>query len=38
MTMEGPVIIEEVSASTVVYPGMRASIDAYGDIIIETEV
>ncbi len=37
MTVEGPAIIEEVSASSVVYPGMRASIDSYGDIIIETE-
>ncbi|MDD6212171.1 MAG: hydantoinase/oxoprolinase family protein, partial [Clostridiales bacterium] len=38
MTVEGPCIIEEVSASTVVYPGMTASIDKYGDIIIETGV
>lgn len=37
MTVEGPAIIEEVSASSVIYPGMRASIDSYGDIIIETE-
>ena len=38
MEVEGPCIIEEVSASTVVYPGMKASIDKYGDIIIETGV
>ena len=37
MEMAGPAIIEEVSASSVVYPGMKASIDVYGDIIIETE-
>lgn len=37
MSLEGPAIIEEVSASSVIYPGMKASIDPYGDIIIETE-
>jgi N-methylhydantoinase A len=37
MEMAGPAIIEEVSASSVIYPGMKASIDVYGDIIIETE-
>ena len=38
MEILGPAIIEEVSASSVVYPNMKASIDPYGDIIIETEV
>ena len=38
MKVEGPAIIEEISASTVVYPGMSASIDKFGDIIIETGV
>jgi N-methylhydantoinase A len=38
MAVDGPAIIEEVSASTVIYPGMYASIDRYGDIIIETGV
>ncbi len=38
MTISGPAVIEEVSASTVVYPGMTALIDKYGDIIIETGV
>ena len=37
MEVAGPAIIEEVSASSVVYPCMKASIDPYGDIIIETE-
>jgi len=37
MEMNGPAIIEEVSASSLVYPGMKASIDVFGDIIIETE-
>lgn len=37
MEIFGPVILEEVSASSVVYPGMKAVIDQYGDIIIETE-
>lgn len=34
----GPAIIEEISASTVIYPGMTAEIDKFGDIIIETGV
>ncbi len=38
MSVEGPAIIEEVSASSLIYPGMRASIDVYGDIIIDTGV
>lgn len=38
MVVEGPAIIEEVSSSTVIYPGMRASVDKYGDILIETGV
>ena len=38
MKISGPAIIEEVSASTVIYPEMSASIDKYGDIIIETGV
>lgn len=36
MTIQGPAIIEEVSASTLVEPGMTARVDNYGDIIIET--
>ena len=36
MTIAGPAIIEEVSASTLVEPGMTATVDNYGDIIIET--
>lgn len=38
MTVAGPAIIEEVSASTIVEPGTTASVDNYGDIIIETGV
>ena len=38
MEILGPAIIEEVSASSVIYPRMKAAIDPYGDIIIETEV
>ena len=37
MEVMGPAIIEEVSASSVIHPGMKAQIDSYGDIIIETE-
>ena len=38
MKMTGPCIIEEVSSSAVIYPGMQAEIDKYGDIVIETGV
>lgn len=38
MQIQGPAIIEEISASTIVYPGMKASIDKFGDILIETGV
>lgn len=38
MTVTGPAIIEEESASTVVEPGMTAAVDRFGDIIIETGV
>jgi N-methylhydantoinase A/acetone carboxylase, beta subunit len=38
MKVAGPAIIEEVSASTVIEPGMTANIDNFGDIIIETGV
>ncbi|WP_026576156.1 hydantoinase/oxoprolinase family protein [Bacillus sp. UNC438CL73TsuS30] len=36
--VEGPVIVEEQSASTVVYPGQSVTVDAYGNLIIETGV
>jgi N-methylhydantoinase A len=32
---EGPVIIEEYDATTVIPPGWRASLDAGGNIMIE---
>ena len=38
MEVEGPAIIEEISSSTVIYPGMKASVDKFGDILIETGV
>ncbi|RFU66867.1 hydantoinase/oxoprolinase family protein [Peribacillus saganii] len=36
--LSGPVIVEEQSASTVVYPGQKVTVDAYGNLIIEAEV
>jgi N-methylhydantoinase A len=33
-TLHGPVVIEEPAASTVVYPGMTASLDEIGNIVI----
>jgi N-methylhydantoinase A len=35
---EGPAIVEEQSASTVVYPGQSIAVDVYGNLIIETGV
>ncbi len=37
-TLEGPCIIEEASASTVVPPGMSAMLDELGNIVIATGV
>lgn len=36
MSIVGPALIEEVSSSTILYPNMTASIDVYGNIIINT--
>jgi len=33
--IRGPAIVEEVSATTVLYPGDRARIDAFGSLIVE---
>ena len=38
MTIQGPAIVEEQSASTVIDPGQSLTVDAYGNLIIETEV
>lgn len=35
-TIVGPAIIEEKASNTVVYPGMRAVVDSYGNILIDT--
>lgn len=35
--IEGPAIIEEPAASTVVFPGQTLRVDAYGNLVIETE-
>lgn len=36
--LEGPVIVEEAAASTVVAKGQKLTVDVYGNLIIETEV
>lgn len=36
--LEGPAVVEEPAASTVIFPGQRLRVDAYGNLIIETEV
>ncbi|MBO8137849.1 MAG: hydantoinase/oxoprolinase family protein [Desulfotomaculum sp.] len=38
VTIEGPAIVEEQSASTVVYPGQSVTVDHYGNLIIKTGV
>jgi N-methylhydantoinase A len=37
-SVEGPAIIEEPSSTTVVHPGQRATIDRFGNLIIDTGV
>ena len=36
LRFDGPAIVEEMSATTIILPGQRAEIDAGGNIIIET--
>ncbi|MED4205391.1 hydantoinase/oxoprolinase family protein [Neobacillus mesonae] len=36
--VSGPAIVEEASASTVLYPGQSLSVDEYGNLIIDTGV
>ncbi|WP_408010068.1 hydantoinase/oxoprolinase family protein [Pseudalkalibacillus sp. A8] len=38
MEVEGPAIIEEASATTVLYPGQTLTVDVYGNLIIDTGV
>ncbi|CAN5686556.1 hydantoinase/oxoprolinase family protein [soil metagenome] len=38
VTVHGPSIIEEPASTTVVYPGMTAGVDEFGNIVIETGV
>jgi N-methylhydantoinase A len=35
--IEGPAIVEEPAASTVVFPGQTLHVDVYGNLIVETE-
>jgi N-methylhydantoinase A len=35
--LEGPAIIEEPAASTVVFPGQKLRVDGLGNLIVETE-
>ncbi len=36
--LEGPAVIEEPAASTVVFPGQRVHVDELGNVIVDTEV
>jgi N-methylhydantoinase A len=38
MKIMGPAIVEETSSSTLIYPNMKAELDEYGNLIIDTEV
>jgi N-methylhydantoinase A len=38
MQITGPAIVEEPSASTVLYPGQSLTVDQYGNLIIDTGV
>jgi N-methylhydantoinase A len=38
VSISGPAIVEEPSASTVLYPGQTLSVDEYGNLIIDTGV
>ncbi|MDN4075458.1 hydantoinase/oxoprolinase family protein [Fictibacillus terranigra] len=38
MTVHGPSIVEEPSATTVLYPGQTLTVDDYGNLIIDTGV
>jgi N-methylhydantoinase A len=35
--LEGPAVVEEPAASTVVFPGQRLRVDDYGNLIVDTE-
>jgi N-methylhydantoinase A len=38
MALEGPAIVNEQSATSVLPPGTRASVDRFHDIVIDTGV
>jgi N-methylhydantoinase A len=35
--LDGPAVIEEPAASTVIFPGQRATVDDWGNIVIYVE-
>jgi N-methylhydantoinase A len=36
--VEGPAVVEEPAASTVLFPGDRLTVDDYGNLIIDVEI
>ena len=34
--LEGPAVVEEPAASTVVFPGQRLRVDDFGNLIVDT--
>jgi len=36
--VEGPAVVEEPAASTVLFPGDRLLVDDYGNLVIEVEI
>jgi N-methylhydantoinase A len=37
-SLEGPAVVEEPAASTVVFPGQRLTVDEHGNLVVETLV
>jgi N-methylhydantoinase A len=35
--LEGPAVVEEPAASTVVFPGQRLRVDDFGNLIVDTD-
>jgi N-methylhydantoinase A len=35
--IEGPAVIEQLDSTTVIYPGQRAQVDRFGNLVIEVE-
>jgi len=34
--LDGPAVVEELDSTTVVHPGYRATVDRYGNLLVES--